>query len=46
MTTLNLENWNEYLHEIGSIEQLTCEEEFKLAQRIHNGDNEALEKQE
>ncbi|MBR5813909.1 MAG: hypothetical protein IKY37_05605 [Bacteroidaceae bacterium] len=44
MNTLNLENWNEYLHEIGSIEQLTCEEEFKLAQRIHNGDNEALAK--
>ena len=44
MNTLNLENWNEYLHEIGRIEQLACEEEFELAKRIHNGDNEALAK--
>ena len=44
MNTLNLENWNEYLREIGRVELLTCEEEFELAKRIHNGDNEALAK--
>ena len=44
MNKLNLENWNEYLREIGRVELLTREEEFKLAQRIHNGDNEALAK--
>lgn len=45
MNTLNIENWNEYLREIGHIELLTREEEFELAGQIHNGDNEALEKQ-
>ena len=43
---LNIGNWDEYQCEIGHVELLAREEEIELAGQIHNGDNEAMEKQE
>lgn len=35
---------DKYLQEIGKVELITADEEVKLAQKIHQGDEDALEK--
>lgn len=44
ITNRSSESLDKYLQEIGKEEMITPEEEVKLAQRIKNGDQQALEK--
>jgi len=44
VTNREIASLDKYLHEIGKVELITAEEEVKLAQRIKQGDNIALEK--
>lgn len=44
VTNREAESLDKYLHEIGKEELITAEEEVDLAQRIRNGDTDALDK--